>query len=109
MFGPDGTVGSAGAAPRPGGTSLQTRVTLSFSQSPGSPGPAPRPGGTSLQTRVTLSFSQSHGSPVVALMRSLPATRAFAAPVIPSATHSSIASSLTLRNASFEPSGENLT
>src|ERR1043166_5877093 len=83
MFGPDGTVGSAGAAPRPGGTSLQTRVTLAF--------------------------SQSHGSPVVALMRSLPATRAFAAPVIPSATHSSIASSLTLRNASFEPSGENLT
>src|SRR5436190_19707644 len=81
MFGPDGTVGSGGAGPRPVGTSSHTIVMLSF--------------------------SQSHGSPVVALMRSLPVT-AFAAPVAVSAIHRSMPFSFVLRNERCAPSGENL-
>src|SRR5437867_848246 len=80
MFGPDGTVGSAGAGPRPAGTSLQTSVALSG--------------------------IQSHGSPVVAFSRSL---TDFALPVVTLAIHNSMSSLFVFRNASFEPSGENLT
>src|SRR5947199_8110147 len=80
MFGPDGTIGSAGAGRRPAGTSLQTSVVLSG--------------------------IQSHGSPVVAFRRSL---AAFALPVVTLAIHNSMPSLFVFRNASFDPSGENLT
>src|SRR5882762_2015458 len=79
-FGPLGTAGSAGAGPRPAGTSLQTSVALSG--------------------------SQSHGSPVVALTRSL---ASLALPVAVSAIQRSMPSVLVLRKASFAPSGENFT
>src|SRR5258705_305885 len=79
-FGPAGTLSSAGAGPRPVGTTLQTSVLLSR--------------------------SQSHGSPAVALRRAAPL--AFVAePVAALATHSSTPSVRVLRNASFDPSGEN--
>src|SRR5689334_13569761 len=81
MFGPAGTDGSAGGAPRPDGTSSHTSVTLSR--------------------------SQSHGSPVVALMRSAPETIAFADPLVASAIQSSIPVSLVCRNDRRDPSGEN--
>ena len=44
----------------------------------------------------------------MALIRSAPVTTAFAAPVVPSAIHNSMAFSFVCRNESFEPSGENL-
>ena len=75
----------------------------------GSVGAWPRPRGTSAQTIVTLSFSQSHGSPAVALIRSAPLTTALALPVEVSATHNSTASLFVFRNASREPSAENFT
>src|SRR6266550_8637786 len=79
-FGPEGTLESAGAGPRPSGTTLQTSVLLSA--------------------------SQSHGSPAAAFRRAVPLTF-FASPLVALATHNSMLSSRVLRNASFDPSGEN--
>src|SRR6266536_5630739 len=82
MFGPLGTVGSAGAGPRPGGTSSQIKVALSG--------------------------SQSHGSPPVALSRSVPLI-IFAWPVAVSVTHNWMPLSLVFRNERCAPSGEKRT
>jgi hypothetical protein len=78
-LGPDGTIGSTGAGPRPAGTSSHTIVTLSR--------------------------SQSQGSPVVALIRSAPVTAALALPVDASAIHNSIALSFVCRHERREASG----
>src|SRR3954451_22006873 len=80
-FGPAGTRGSAGAAPREAGTVVQTSVALS---------------------------SQSHGSPAGELRRSPPLTSRDC-PVIVSATHTSMPAAFVLVNASRLPSGENST
>src|SRR5436853_7185316 len=82
MFGPLGTAGSAGAGPRPAGTSWHMRL-------------AP-------------SFSQSEASPLVLFSLSEPVTN-LDLPVAVSATQSSIPFSLVLVNERCLPFGEKLT
>src|SRR4051794_20119574 len=79
-FGPVGTLESAGAGPRPRGTTLQRGGFL-----------FPR---------------QSHGAPAAGFHRAGPPVFC-AAPVVAFAIHSSMPSARVFRNASFDPSGEN--
>src|SRR5689334_20922264 len=72
----------------------------------GSAGAGPRPIGTTLHRSVALSASQSHGSPVVALR---PLAASGALPVLALAIHRSMPSARVLRNDSFEPSREKRT
>src|SRR5713101_6619381 len=74
----------------------------------GSAGAGPRPAGTSSQISVVLSCSQSQGSPMVALSRSVPLT-IFALPVAASAIHNSRPLSFVFRNERRDPSGEKRT
>src|SRR5215510_13638617 len=82
MLGPVGTLGSAGAGPRPAGTRRHKRVMLSF--------------------------SQSHGSPLAAFRRSVP-LMSLDFPVDVSATHNSMPFSFVLLKETRFPSGEKLT
>src|SRR6185503_8840474 len=82
MFGPDGTAGSAGAGPRPAGTSWHSSVVPSL--------------------------SQSQGSPAAAFRRSVALT-SFDWPVAVSATHSSIPFGLMFVKDNRFASGEKLT
>src|SRR4051812_31873784 len=72
----------------------------------GSAGAAPREAGTVVQTTAVLSSSQSHGSPAVALRRSAPDT-SFACPLATSATHNSIPFGFVFVNDRYLPLGEN--